>query len=480
MNLQQTSPQLSDKASLVDGQASLGDGQASLVDGRPRVPNWFWGALAFAFVGTLVLASYFIFVTVRDYVANQNIVSLSDSSLIPVDTPEPGATPMAELPRWSGNGRVNVLLLGIDQREGEEGPWRTDTMIVLTLDPATMSAGMLSIPRDLWVTIPGYELQDRINQAHYYGDAYAYPGEGPALARDTVNWNLGVPIHFYVRVNFTAFETLIDEIGGIDIYIPETIDDPLYPDESYGYDPFYIEAGGQHLDGRTALKYARTRVTFGGDFDRGQRQQAVIMAVRDQVIKLDQLPRLVAKAPALMNTLGEAVRTDLSLEQMVQLAQLASEIEPEQIVSAVIDHNYTLASETPDGSQVLVPNRQSIRELRDLLFSEPQMSGDVTTAAEWLAQENARIIVLNGSNIAGLGRRTGDYLTSYGLQVVEVGDASTLYENTLIVDYASKHYTSKQLVTLLKLPLSSVVSGSYPEGDYDVALILGADLELPD
>jgi hypothetical protein len=165
---------------------------------------------------------------------------------------------------------------------------------------------------------------------------------------------------------------------------------------------------------------------------------------------------------------------------MVQLARLASEIEPEQIVSAVIDHNYTVASETPDGAQVLVPNRQSIRELRDLLFSEPRMSGDVTTAAERLAEENARIIVLNGSNIAGLGRRTSDYLVSYGLQVVEVGDASTLYENTLIVDYASKHYTSKQLVSLLKLPLSSVVSGSYPEGDYDVALILGADLELPD
>jgi anionic cell wall polymer biosynthesis LytR-Cps2A-Psr (LCP) family protein len=294
-----------------------------------------------------------------------------------------------------------------------------------------------------------------------------------------VAWNLGVPIHFYVRVNFTAFETLVDEIGGIDVYVPEKIDDPYYPDELYGYDPFYIEAGWQHMDGRTALRYARTRATFGADFDRGQRQQAVIMAVRDQVVKLDQLPQLVASAPTLMSTLGDAVRTDMSLEQVVQLAKSASEIDPAHIVSAVLDHNYTSAWTTPDGAQVLLPNRASMRELRDLLFSGLQMAGDEATAAERLAEENARLIVLNGSNTSGLGRRTGDYLTGQGFQVVDVDDASTLYDNTLIIDYASKLYTSKQLVTVLQLPLSSVITGSSPEGNYDVLLIIGNDFELP-
>jgi LCP family protein required for cell wall assembly len=446
---------------------------------RARIPSWFWSALAFALLGALFLAGYLVFVKVRDYVATQQIVTLPDSSPSPVATPEPDATPIPELPRWSGNERVNVLLLGIDQREGEEGPWRTDTMMVVTIDPVTMSAGMLSIPRDFWAIIPGYELQDRINKAHYYGDAYDYPGGGPALARDAVVWNLGVPIHFYARINFTAFETLVDEIGGIDVYIPEAIDDPYYPDEGYGYDPFRIEAGWQHLDGKTALKYARTRATFGGDFDRGPRQQAVIMAVRDQVVKLDQLPRLVAKAPALLDTLGDAVRTDMSLEQAVQLAHLASEIDPEQIVTAVIDHNYTLALETPDGAQVLIPNREAMRELRSLVFSGPQEAGAAATVAERLAEENARISVLNGSNTTGLARRTGDYLTSEGFQVVEIGDASSQYDNTLVIYYADKRFTSKKLATLLKLPLSSVVSGSDPEGDYDVVLILGNDFELP-
>jgi LCP family protein required for cell wall assembly len=447
---------------------------------RPGVPGWFWGALAFAFVGTLLAASYMVFVRVRDYVAEQQVVTFSEEPLPVTTTLEPDATPMPELPRWDGYERVNMLLLGIDEREGIEGPWRTDTMLILTLDPVTMSAGMLSIPRDLWVTIPGYEEQDRINTAHYFGDARGYPGGGPALARDTVIWNLGVPIHFYVRVNFTAFEKIIDEIGGIDIYVPETIDDPHYPDEGYGFDPFYIETGPQHMDGRTALKYARTRATFGGDFDRGRRQQQVIMAMRDRIVKLDQLPRLIARAPALMETLGDAVRTDMGLDQALQLAQLAAEIDPQNVVTAVIDHNYTSAAETPDGWQVLVAKPEAIRGLRDLLFAEPQAVGDSATISSRLAEENARIAVLNGSNTAGLAKTTGDYLAGRSFQVVEVGDSSVLYDNTLIIDYSGKRYTSRELASTLKLPLSSVIVGGVPNGDYDVSVILGADFELPD
>jgi hypothetical protein len=295
-----------------------------------------------------------------------------------------------------------------------------------------------------------------------------------------VTWNFGVPIDFYVRVNFSAFETLIDEIGGIDINVLETIDDPLYPDEGYGYDPFFIEAGQHHLDGQTALKYARTRATFGGDFDRGRRQQEVLLAVRDQVVQLDQLPQLIAKAPVLAETLGDAVRTDMSLEQALQLAQLVADIDPEKIVTAVIDHNYTSAWETFDGAQVLIANRDAMRKLRDLLFADPQLAGDDVTVAEQLDTENARILVLNGSDITGLARSTGDFLAGQDFQVVDIGDAGALYDNTLIIDYAGKPHTSKQLATLLHLPLSRVLSGGSPDGDYDVTLILGNDFELPE
>ncbi|MFN2269649.1 MAG: LCP family protein, partial [Anaerolineae bacterium] len=114
------------------------------------------------------------------------------------------------LPRWKGTDRLNILVMGIDQREHEEGPWRTDTMLVLTIDPVTLSAGVLSIPRDLWVPIADYGEQARINQAHFLGEVYDYPGGGPALAAKTVQYNLGIHIHHYARVNFTAFEQVID------------------------------------------------------------------------------------------------------------------------------------------------------------------------------------------------------------------------------------------------------------------------------
>ena len=102
---------------------------------------------------------------------------------------------------------------------------------------------MLSIPRDLYVQIPGFAGRDRINTANFKGDAQKLPGGGPALAMKTVTANLGIATDYYLRINFTAFETFIDELGGIELDVPKTLDDPTYPDCCYGYDPFYIAAG---------------------------------------------------------------------------------------------------------------------------------------------------------------------------------------------------------------------------------------------
>lgn len=204
------------------------------------------------------------------------------------------------------------------------------------------------------------------------------------------------------------------------------------------------------------------------------------MAVRDQVVKLNQLPRLIARAPALMERLGDAVRTDMALEEAIKLAQLAAEIEPQNIVTAVLDQNYTSAWETPDGAQVLIVNRESMHELRALLFSEPLVAGDATTSTEQLTKENARILILNGSDVAGMARSTSDFLVGRDFQVAQIGDAHTLYDTTLIIDHTGKRYTSRQLAMLLHLPLSRVVSGSAPDGEYDITLILGSDFELPE
>lgn len=284
-----------------------------------------------------------------------------------------GAEPpvAAPLPPIRRNlARTTILLLGSDVRLQDDGPWQTDTIMLLTLDPTAEQAGVLSIPRDLWVPIPDH-LNGRINTAYYLGDAHAYPGGGPALAMETVRQNLGIAIQHYVRVDFQGFVTLVDLIGGIDVNVERTIDDPNYPfwgpdgEEIYGQ--LYIEAGPQHFDGDMALKYARTRYNTG-DIDRARRQQQIVFAVLKRVTDLRLLPELLNNAPEIYTTLQASVHTDMSLDVIVKLAQQALQVDRANIRFRVIDYTCVRPWTTPNGGQVLLPLWDKIRPLRDEVF----------------------------------------------------------------------------------------------------------------
>ncbi|MFQ5812778.1 MAG: LCP family protein [Anaerolineae bacterium] len=430
---------------------------------------------------TVISTGHRFYVTVRESVAHSQLPSLPNVNPIPGQERTSNISTGGEpLPDWQKKERVNILLLGIDQREGQHGPWRTDTMIVLTIDPENNTAGMLSIPRDLWVSIPGYG-EDRINTAHYTGDLKKYPGGGPALAIKTVQYNLGIPIHYYFRVNFSGFVEAIDTIGGIDIYVEEEIDDPLYPDNAYGYDPLYIPAGSQHMDGELALKYARTR-HGGSDFDRLRRQQQVIMAVRDKVLRFGILPQLLPKLPELLKTVGDSVQTDLQLDEMLNLVQLASKIDDGHIKAAAIDSSMTEPTTRYNGAQVLIPIRDEIRAVVDEIFAEPAQAAEAEIEADKdkLAAEGARIIVHNGSTVGNLAVQTSAFLKERGLQVVEFGNAERFdYPNTILVDYTGKEYTIQYLARLLNISQNNIqpFTGSYSE--IDIRLIIGADFQLP-
>jgi LCP family protein required for cell wall assembly len=382
--------------------------------------------------------------------------------------------------RWSGRERVTILLLGIDQRCDEEGPTRTDTMMVVTLDPVGLSAATLSLPRDLWVEIPGFGV-DRINQAHYIGEIYEYPGGGPGLAMDTVEATLGVEVNYFVAVNFDGFTEFVDLIGGIDITVPETIDDPNYPDRCYGYDPFHIDAGQHHLDGQTALKYARTRATFGGDVDRAGRQQQVLLAVRDKILQLNMAPQLLAQSPQLWQAFQNNVQTNLTLEEVIQLALLAQDIPTSSIHTHVIDYNYVYNQTTPEGQQVLIPLRDKIRELRDQIFTPPMIPTPVIENLPLrIEEENARIAVYNGTPVFGLAGATQEYLLGLDLNIVEVGNAdSALYRTTQIIDYGSHPGTTLYLSQIMAVPPLNISTGSKPAGDFDVLVIIGNDWRVP-
>lgn len=320
----------------------------------------FFGSLFTIFIIGGIFCGYLFYSSVREVVARAGFRTFIN---VPVFRPYQSDI---EEPNIALGERVNILLLGVDERSQEAGPCRTDTMIVVTVDPATNSAGMLSIPRDLYVEVPGYGL-NRINVAHFIGDRDDYPGGGPALAKKTVQYNLGVPIHYYIRINFQGFRDVIDALGGITVEVEREIWDDKYPDEDYGYMTIHIPAGVQQMDGEMALRYARTRHN-GSDFVRLRRQQKVLFAIRDKALTLDLIPRL----PDLLRTMGYTVDTDLDPQEVLTLAQIARQIEKEGIKSAVIDETMSVSIILPDtGANVLYPLRDKIAEVVEEVFSSP-------------------------------------------------------------------------------------------------------------
>lgn len=343
------------------------------------LPAWLSFALTVAFVFSGLAVIIFAFLTFQviasrplnplEQVADVDL-NLEQSGppsvpTLPLGQPTPTLVPTSE--PWEGNERVNILLMGIDRRPGEPFISRTDSIMLISINPATGTASILSIPRDLYVVIPTRG-RDRINTAFVYGSAGNNPLGGAALAMQTVEYNLGVRVNHYMLVDFSAVIQGIDALGGIDVQVPFDIYDPTYPDMYYGYDPLFIPAGLQHMDGTLALKYARTRHA-DNDFGRAQRQQQVLMAARQKALSLG-ITGLIARAPVLYQQLEQGIRTDLSLEQLIRLATTASQIESENIRTDVLDYDYVSSYRTEQGASVLILDNEKATPLIQSLFHD--------------------------------------------------------------------------------------------------------------
>jgi LCP family protein required for cell wall assembly len=449
-------------------------------------------AIGFVFVGVAVFAGVILFRVVQDVVASgpfapavfspaepdavqegDSTSRKDDEALAPVvEQDNSPSAPAGIRPQE----RVTILILGIDQPcEHVDEPFRSDTMMLVTVDPLSQTAGMLSVPRDLWVPIPGFG-SGRINTAFRNGEMNDYPGGGPALAMETVEYNLGVHVHHYVTINYDGFIEAVDLIGGIDVDVPEDIRDPDYPDRCYGYDPFYLSRGEHHLDGATALKYARTRATFGVDFDRAGRQQQVLLAGLDRVI--EQNIALLARAPELWSAFEENVTTSMTYQEAIGLGMLVMEIPRENFRRAVIDYNYVQDYTAPDNARVLIPIREKIRELRDTFFSTVILPEQ--TLPSQMTAEMAELLVLNGTWTPGLAGGTAQYLETFGFIVGQLGDAENKDQaETQIFEFSEKPATVNYLAQLLHVSPKNIFRGTSTEGEYDVKVVLGADWQVP-
>jgi LCP family protein required for cell wall assembly len=396
------------------------------------------------------------------------------SSLPGVDSGQPEAGTIED--------RINFLVMGLDRKvdEPKGNPARTDTMFVVTVDPYSKTAGVFSIPRDLWVEIPdgqGGYFKQRINVAYEYGPLRNYPGGGPGLAKATIEHNFDIKIDYYVVLDFVGFMKLVDAVGGIDVNVKEAIWDPSYCNttDCSDFQVVHFEPGLQHMDGERALEYVRIR--YGSDdLKRIERQQDVIRATVDAALNARLL--IPNRAVSIYNKFRDAVDTDVSAFKVPGLALLAQDIPPESITTI------SLASAVEEGyagdAAVLFPVWDRIEVLKAQLFFDPQ-----------LRSEGAFVEVQNGTETPGLATSLMDYLAKQGFPEADltVGDATDgiYHEQTLIYDLAGKPYTAKKLAAWLGLPSSRVLEvrpdatpSPVPTSTADIVVVLGADARIPE
>jgi LCP family protein required for cell wall assembly len=381
---------------------------------------------------------------------------------------------------------VNVMLIGVDKRPSAEEGVRSDTLILVHLDPLEKWASMLSIPRDSVVNIPhmGYAKINAAysygfnNAAAIYGDGTAPDAAGAALAAETVEQFLGVKVDFTAQVDFRGFEALVDSVGGVVVDVPTPLLDAEYPTEDYGVERIYIPEGLQVMNGHTALIYARSRHA-STDFDRSRRQQVVLRALLEQV-RARGLLENVSTLPQWAAVLEQNVRTTLPIGDLGMvngLATLARGLKSDRILQLSISPA-DVAMDSEDGSDIYW-NRSDIAALVARWQAGPPVvpGGEAAPAAG----ASGRVQVLNGAAVAGLAGRVSAFLGGQGIVLIDPGQAPRVYEHTTIIDYTGQPATRQRLAEILGIDPRYVQAAPGPDApppdQADVVLILGQDYQ---
>lgn len=387
-----------------------------------------------------------------------------------------------DLLKGEGSGRVNILLLG---RGGgtHQAPDLTDTIMVASIDPVNRSAILLSVPRDLWVTVPGHGVM-KLNAAWQTG-VFSYLGKningttdpkaitaGFELVDQTVQDVLGLEINYNVLVTFQAFQQAVDTVGGVNLTVPTDLVDPTMAWEN-GNDPVLAHAGLQSFDGQRALIYVRSRET-SSDFARAERQRAMLVALKSKVISLGTLSNPL-KISALLNAFGSNVQTDLSLKNAQRLYDLTKDIADTGITSLSLadpTHPYVTTGNM-NGQSVVLP-KAGLFNYNDIrAFVRGQLKDP------YLLKEKARIVVLNGSTVPGVATKVAEDLKSYGYNITGTGNTpNSGWTETGIYDLSkgrkkyTKHYLEQRfgITAKTKIPDTTI-----PTNSADFVIIIGSD-----
>ena len=387
-----------------------------------------------------------------------------------------------------GDGRVNILLLGRGG-SGHEGPDLTDTIILVSIDPIDKSAGIVSIPRDFYVNVADYGSM-KINSVFYSGKQRALSRvgsdsestmrqaeeQGLRLTENTVEKVLGVPIHYNAIIDFKGFIKAIDTVGGIDIDVPKDVSEHM---RINGHNYFLnVKAGPKHFDGFEALAYSRSRYTsLRGDFDRSERQRLVIIGLKDKILSLGTFSN-PAKISQLIDQFGNNVRTNFEFDDMNKLYSIVREINSSSVQSIGLadpPNNY-LQTASVGGLSVILPvlGQSDYFDIHYYIRN--------TLRDSFLKQEDAAVVILNGTGRSGAAIEKANELRSYGYKVTRIDNApSANYAKTMLIDMGhrdnkyTKHYLQKRLgiIAANNLPDNTIRVGTN-----DFVIILGDDTSL--
>jgi LCP family protein required for cell wall assembly len=376
--------------------------------------------------------------------------------------------------KGEGDGRVNILLLG-KGGPGHEAPDLTDTILIASINPIQKEAALLSIPRDFYVKTEDYgSMKINAVYANRKNDVlsstkYNDPDrekkaeeEGIKAIENTITKTVGIPIHYHGMVDFQGFKKAIDTVDGVDVNAPAEVQETMWIDgRNYRLN---VQPGVSHFDGFRALAYSRSRHTSPrGDFDRSERQRLMLVALKDKILSLGTLSNPL-KINQLISDFGDHIETNLSVNEMMRLYDIGKEIPSDKIQSVgLADPPNDYVTTSMIGGQSVVIPKAGVGNYKDIQNFVRNKLRD-----GYLADENATVMVLNGTNVPGLAGRTADELKSFGYNMLPAADAPTKsYQETVIVDLRNgdkkytKHYLENRfgVSTVPNLPDSSINPG---------------------
>ncbi len=404
-------------------------------------------------------------------------------------TPDPSAqgTLAPTLPPWDGKERLNILAIGVDAREGDGGSFNTDTLIVVSIDPETRQVAMFQVPRDmvdvpvpdnarsLWGSVYGGKINSWYNQNRNRTDLW--PGKtAQARGFNSLKAILGklyeLEIRYYVKVDFQGFRDVVNTIGGVQVNVQMPVYESQYPAGAGYLTRIYIPAGPQHMTGGEALRYARSRHrAAGGDFDRGRRQQRVLVSLKEQM----SVQAIIANLDQLIKDVGKSVRTDIPTRELPKLLALAEGVDTRNIRSYVFSPFYYAAEPQGDSrGYVITPNIVRIRKAVTEAFS---VSPALMAQRERLGAESARVWVYNASGRDGLSSKTADYLAFNGIEAsAPVKKIANQLATTRIEVYNGAEAEMPETIKFLeKVYKTTVVPVTDPTVTMDLILTLGRD-----